>query len=246
MKYAVISDIHSNLEALEAFFWYIHSIDTPINGIICLGDIVGYNTNPNECIDLLKSVDAITVMGNHDAAIWSKKYLKTFNPIAKRAIEWAKDKISLENMNYLRELEHYKSIGDIFLMHGSVNNFEEYIIDEYDAALNFLLLESKEERPYIAFFGHTHKSIIYEFNGRSVVSFREEKVKLSLDSTYLINPGSIGQPRDGDPRASFLIYDSEKKEIEFIRIPYDIEKCRQKILSSKLDKLTADRLLIGI
>lgn len=242
MKYAILSDIHANLEALQAVLDAIKKLH--VDKIICLGDLVGYNPNPVECIDLIRMENAESVLGNHDEIACELDEPWNFNSLALKAVLWTRSKLGESEKAFLRNLPRKKYMEDSFLLiHGSVFSTDEYIFTKDLAMENMMWM--KKEGIRLAFFGHTHMRIafIYE-DGEFQISLREE-IKLSPTGIYLINPGSVGQPRDLDPRASFLVYDHDEQVIRFHRVEYDIDRCYEKIIKEGLDRRLGLRLYEG-
>jgi len=227
MRFAIISDVHANIEALDSFF---ESIKTnPVDRIICLGDLVGYNANPNECIELIREKKIPCVMGNHDARAAGLEDLSEFNLLAADAIEWTIGVLTEENRNFLAKLPRYLRVAKSFYaVHGSINDTDRYIYGAADALRNFKLLD-KVKGLSLCFFGHTHVPISYLGHNDSVRMNLDNNIKLKKGANYLINPGGLGQSRDKDPRGSYAIYDTEASEVSFHRIEYDIDATVAKI-----------------
>ncbi len=242
MRYAVISDVHSNLEALGAV---LHSIDTiGVDSILCLGDIVGYNADPNECVEIIRERGIVAVMGNHDERVAGIKEPHDFNPIAADAVYWTREELTEENLEYLRGLPRRLLLHDgIMMIHGWVNDTDRYIMNPHDAEVNFHMLAESGSR--LCFFGHPHVAVAYIRERGEVGYSFDEQLSLEEEKEYLINPGGAGQPRDRDPRAPFLIYDSDQKTVTFHRVEYDIEKTMEKILYAGLPRTLAERLRSG-
>jgi len=244
MRYAVISDIHSNLEALNAFLQAAGQLC--VDRIICLGDIVGYNANPNECIRLLKEKGAQCVIGNHDSRVAGFEEPTNFNYHAAAAVYWTRDAIAEEGMEFLRNLPRSLLVNRKFMaIHGWVNDTDRYIMGPRDAERNFELMKEARATLGLCFFGHTHVPVAYSQEDGEIVIDRESRIKLKKGVRYLINPGSLGQPRDRDPRASFLIYDTKKNQVNFYRVEYDIHATAEKILAAGLPERLAERLKLG-
>ncbi len=243
MRYAVISDIHSNLEALSAVISKIAGLKA--DRILCLGDIVGYNTNPNEVIDILKSEKALCIIGNHDAVACGLREPDDFNPLARRAALWTREQLTKDSKTFLRNLPGELKEDDFFIFHGSIHDTDRYILDKEDIKENFQLLEKLTGQPRMGFFGHTHVRTAYIYY-RDVISV-DLSFELSLSPLrkYLINPGSVGQPRDHDPRASFLVYDTIEQKVTFYRLDYNIMACQDKIIKAGLPPQLAERLEMG-
>lgn len=247
MRYAILSDIHANLEAFEAVLRDIESKD--VDNIVCLGDVVGYNANPNECIDLLCEKQIRTVMGNHDSRAASIKEPIGFNSRALDAILWTRNKVTPESIEFMKNLETVMNVDErFFIVHGSVESYDEYIYTGEAAAWNFRLLHDLDG-PDICFFGHTHIPSAYVAgDGTSRAIDLVDKVfeiTLRHDHRYLINPGSVGQPRDGDNRAAYLIYDTERDTVSFLRTEYDVQAAVSKLEAAWLPPSLAKRLLEG-
>ncbi len=228
MKVAVISDIHSNLEALTAVLDDIEKRnDVDKRRIICVGDLVSYGANPNECVYIARKRCEYIVKGNHDEAIGNVDFRLAFNNEAQETLEWTEKTLTEENKNYLKNLPETISEKDLFIVHASpCSHLEEYILEK-NLESKFYEFSSLSEN--IILMGHTHQPYIKTINNK-----------------MLINPGSVGQPRDKDPRASYAILDLEKKEAEIIRINYNVEEAIKKILNANLPKWHADRLRFGM
>jgi len=241
MRIAVLADIHANLEALEAVLERISGLH--VTGIVCLGDIVGYNANPNECVDLIKSNDITCVAGNHDVVASGIEDPVRFNQLARIAIGWTREHLTDVNRQFLEKLPRQQQIHDFMTFHGYIHDTDRYLFNADDARNNFQLLAGLAGHPWLGFFGHTHvKTVFADENGIKEAGPALE-VSLSPATRYLINPGSVGQPRDLDPRASFLIYDADESRITFHRVEYDIQSCQEKILRAGLPTRLAERLV---
>lgn len=244
MKYAIISDIHSNLEALSIFLELLKKIK--VEKIVCLGDLVGYNTNPNECIQIISSIEnKILIRGNHDRAASEERY-SDFSDHAKIAVKWTINTLSSESLRFLKSLDKGpKIINNKFaIAHGSLIDEDTYILGRQYAREDFYWL--KEHNIKISFFGHTHYQIAYSYNEKDEIeTIKDNEFFLENDKYYLINPGSIGQPRDGNPNASFAVYDDEEQKIKIIRYSYPLNKTQAKIIKEKLPEFLAIRLAVG-
>ncbi len=240
MKYAIISDIHSNLEALRRVLEEIDKLG--VDRIICLGDIVGYGANPNECVEIIRERKIESIMGNHDIVACGGKEPFDFNPVARDAVLWTRAALTAENRKFLHNLPEAREMDGFLIVHGAISDSDLYVFSEYDAFSEFKLMKKWN----ICFFGHTHVRAYYIFLGDDVCCLSDYEFKIEPEAKYLINPGSVGQPRDRDPRSSFLVYDSEEAIVSFIRQEYDIELAKKKIIKSGLDRRLADRLYLGI
>lgn len=245
MRYAVISDIHSNLESLKKWLEVIP--DYEIEKVICLGDLVGYNANPDECvkiISMLKNVEVIR--GNHDRVLISKEY-NEFSDHARDAIIWSIKNTNSETKDYIKNLTIGPKIIDekFAICHGSLIDEDVYLFTPGNTKYDFQVM--KDTAINIAFFGHTHWQTIFRMNKDGKVDVvKRQKMKLDTEEYYLINPGSIGQPRDRDPRASFLVFDSDANEIQIVRYNYSFQVTQKKVLEKKLPSFLAERLAFGV
>jgi predicted phosphodiesterase len=241
MKAAVISDIHSNLEALQAVLKDIKK--RRIKKIICLGDLVGYGANPNECVDLCLKESDIIIAGNHDWAAIGKTDIGHFNPVAAEAIRWTKKRLTDASVDKLKSLPLTDKLSDIFLAHASPKNPAEwnYLTSFVDFQDAFGYFEGK-----ICFIGHTHIPGAAFQDANSYTDFlHETPFPLIPKRRFIINSGSVGQPRDLDPRACYAIYDGNNNSLEIIRIEYNIPLAEQKIIEAGLPEVLAQRLSIG-
>jgi predicted phosphodiesterase len=248
MKWAIISDIHSNIEAFEAV---MRDISTwRVSRIIHLGDIVGYNANPRECVDLARQEGIQGVHGNHDLAALDLTLSEGFNILAYQAILYTRSQLDESSRRYLERLPFCLILeGEIAFFHGSPENVNTYIMNAYQAkrAFNYIMKQLVSVR--IAFFGHTHVRRLWHRDKVGKVRsipIESDMVRLNEDGIYLINPGSVGQPRQRDNRAHYLIFDLSEQTIIFRSIPYDIHKAQEKILKAQLPEFLALRLADGI
>ncbi|HID86171.1 MAG TPA: metallophosphoesterase [Anaerolineae bacterium] len=241
MRYALLSDIHANLAALEAVLAHL-DVET-VDEIWCLGDVVGYGPDPNECIERLQELPHRCLAGNHDWAVLGRLALEDFNADAQRACLWTREQLTPASLRYLESLEERIVEGDFTLVHGSPRHpIWEYIIYLSNARANFAHFDT----PY-CFIGHTHVPVIFRDRG-SEVDIRpiELGVPLALGQERLIiNPGSVGQPRDGDFRASYVILDVEAGTIEYRRVPYPVEETQRKMAQAGLPPRLIIRLSYG-
>lgn len=241
MRYAVISDVHGNLEALKTVLKDIKK--KKITDILFLGDAVGYGPDPDECVEILNSECNVLLAGNHDWAVLGLTDIDFFNPYAKAAILWTRGKISKENFAILKTFLISKEIEDkkIFLVHSTPKEPEEwhYLLTLWDAAVNFHYFDNK-----ICLLGHSHHPFIIErLPSGEMVTYRNE-AKIGDTERYIINVGSVGQPRDGDPRACYAVIDNESVKLH--RVEYDIEKTQNKMRMFGLPIPLIERLEIGV
>jgi len=241
LRYAIISDIHSNLEALETVFRLIEN--EHIDKIHCLGDVVGYGPFPNECLNRVKQKCDVILTGNHDYACIEKSELLYFNQFAKEAIEWTLTRLSAETLREIANLplEH---IGDDFrLVHSNpyAPSSWDYILSIDDAIFNFSKFNEQ-----ICFIGHSHQPIIYiENRDTNYSSTLDRAIEIAEECRYIINVGSVGQPRDNNPESAFGIFDTETRIYQLKRISYDIHKTYDAMRSFGLPAFLAERLFMG-
>lgn len=250
MRFLILSDIHSNLDALEAILATAPAYDVVAN----LGDIVGYGACPNEVIDRSRELGNIFVRGNHDKTCAGIADVRGFNYIAAAAVVWTHNALTPENLQWLKELPQgplpLEPLTDVQVAHGSPRDEDEYLLGSDHAA------ESADQTDVpITFFGHTHMQGGFLITNNQEITFRptykeeneNENWELALDrpGKYLINPGSVGQPRDGDWRAGFAIFDSDARKVKFFRVVYDVAKAQKRIRDAKLPERLAERLLHG-
>jgi len=241
MKYAVLADIHSNLTALEAVLIEIEK-KAGIDQIWCLGDIVGYGPDPHRCIEIIQNRCSACVAGNHDWAAIGKMDTAAFNPDAAAAVEWTSRHLNLEDVRFLESLPLTLEKGDFTLAHGSPRDpIWEYILSVAEAEDNLKYFKT----PY-CFIGHSHSPIWFECSlscsGHELLP--EVVIKLGK-KRLIVNPGSVGQPRDGNPRASYAIYDSDAGTVVLHRVPYDISDTQQRMRESGLPEQLISRLTYG-
>ncbi|MBN1160653.1 MAG: metallophosphoesterase family protein [Dehalococcoidales bacterium] len=242
MRCAVLADIHSNLEALTAVFRDIE-VKGGADEVWCLGDIVGYGPEPAECIKLLRKFNPVCVAGNHDLGTVGKMELSFFNPAAAQACIWSAEKLGPEDLQYLEELPQTVQKGDFLLAHGSpASPLLEYVASNSIAEKNF----SYFDKPY-CLVGHTHVPQAYKQEDDKVASISlSSGIGLVLKkSRLIINPGAVGQPRDGDPRASYAIYDSEGSIFRVYRVEYGIRATQDKMMQAGLPVSLVTRLEVG-
>lgn len=241
MRILVVSDIHANITALEA----VIQDAGPIDAIWCLGDMVGYGPDPNECIELIRCYpDSICLLGNHDAAALGQINLESFNREARLSAYWMKTTLSAHSLEYLSGLPEKVVVEGVTLVHGSPRNpVWEYLLDTYVAAANFSHFDTLS-----CFVGHTHLPIAYFL--RDETKELEWKMMMAdetiqLEQRAILNPGSVGQPRDHDPRASYAIYDPQARIWEARRATYDISRVQTRIFDAGLPRRHALRLTEG-
>lgn len=251
MRVLLISDIHSNLEALEACLGAAPNYDIVVN----LGDLVGYGANPNEVIERARGLGKHFVRGNHDKAAAGLMDLSDFNPLAGLAAVWTRDHLTREHLEWLRGLPQgplqVPEIPGAEFVHGSPIDEDEYVVTAHDALEPLLIAPVP-----LTFFGHSHVQGAFSSDPadhagtlrpmyRTVGQAEATEWQLKKDTHYLINPGSIGQPRDGDWRAGFAVFDSDAYTLTFHRVPYNLKSAQDRILAANLPERLATRLAAG-
>ena len=242
----VLSDLHANWPALEAV---LQHAEGEYEQIICCGDLVGYNPDPGRVIDWVRANCATVIRGNHDKVVAGIDGLEWFNEIAQAAAEWTISNLSPEQLDYLRDLPQGPvTLDHCHIWHGSPRDEDEYITNAREAAPCFSFFELP-----VAFFGHTHLQGAFFSEHRhigivSAVPKRADEavIELEPDTLFLVNPGSVGQPRDGDPRAAYAIFDPEKNCIALRRTKYPVQRTADAICRAGLPEVLAQRLLAGV
>ncbi len=250
MRYAILSDIHSNLEALTAVMEALAS--ERVDRVLCLGDVMGYGADPAACLARVQASGAIVIGGNHDLACVGKADLDWFNEAARAAVLWTRDQLSVSDLDWLRRLPLTAIEGPFTLVHSSLRHPErfEYLVDLAQAIDTMTAC-----RTLMCLVGHTHVPCVVEYDRTRrriirVLTKAEELTDVEFRSEpetvrYVVNPGSVGQPRDGDPRAGFALIDTNEKRFSIHRVPYDVETAAQKIRRAGLPEFLADRLAVG-
>ncbi len=240
MLYALISDIHANIEALDAVFEEID--ERGVDCVVCLGDVVGYNAMPNECIEKLAERDVQAILGNHDAVGCGVEEPWGFNPVALTAAVWTREKLSEVSLEWLRGLPDALNYGPFVAVHGAPKNHNTYIFSWEDILPHVYFTD--EQNCNICFMGHTHTPAVFSTDG-AIPLGKEQQTVLERDHVYFINPGSVGQPRDDDVRASFGLFDADSMTFELARVEYDVEHAVKRVRDAHLPRFLADRLLLG-
>jgi len=239
MKFAIFGDVHSNLEALNAVLEDARYHDC--THFVCIGDIVGYNANPSECLDVIQKLDCPVVKGNHDEEASLDTELVGLNPLAQKSMQWTRDNLDLNQKKYLKELKLARHVGDFTIVHATLDSPASwgYVTSKFDA------LESLGyQYTPVCFFGHTHVPAFY-FKDLRMEEHQGKSIKIETGKKYQINVGSVGQPRDGDFRSSYCIYDVDERLIINRRVGYDIKTAQEKILKAGLPEQLAHRLAEG-
>jgi predicted phosphodiesterase len=250
VRILLLSDIHSNLEALEACLAAAPPYDVAVN----LGDIVGYCASPNEVIERSRELGKIFVRGNHDKAACGLMDLKDFNPVAALAAEWTREQLTESNLEWLRALPQgpvkVEGVADVQFVHGSPIDEDEYVVSVRDAVEPIMV-----SLVSVTFFGHTHLQGTFVANATNLDAFRPSyktvgqaetlEVPLKSGLRYLVNPGSVGQPRDGDWRAGFAMFDTDARIVTFCRVPYNLKAAQDRIFAAQLPQRLGTRLAAG-
>ena len=239
-RYAIVSDVHGNIESLRAAL----SLTNPDDTVMCLGDMVGYGPNPNECVQLLRERAKHVVLGNHDIAALENFGVEYFNDAARSAIAWTQAVLRPENRAWMNTLSYELRFPEFLLVHGSPVNYFEYILDKRTAAKAFSLTDAP-----VTFIGHTHIAEMWTLESDGSIGHKHMQqggeVTLEEGKRYIIDVGSIGQPRDLNPEASFVFYEPDTRRVEWVRYPYAITTVQEKIRCEHLPEFLATRLESG-
>jgi len=239
MRIALFGDIHANLEALESVLDDAQS--QSVTDYVCLGDVIGYNADPVACLEKIREMDCPTVKGNHDEVASGHHSLDNMNPTAAAALQWTRNQLNEEQRAWLAKLRMVRQVADFTVVHSTLDQPAawNYVTNRFDAMASFSYQFTK-----VCFHGHTHVPRVYIKNDR-VIEVEPDSIEIEAGSKYFINAGSVGQPRDGDWRACYVIYDLDTRVLRFRRIEYDIEKTQQKILDAGLPTSLAERIAEG-
>lgn len=246
MRYLIISDIHANLTAFDAA---LDAAKGRWEKAVCLGDVVGYGPDPNEVIDRVRQLDAVTIRGNHDKAGSGLANAEDFNPVARAVAFWTREHLRPENREWLEKLPTGPlQVNSFYMVHGAVHDEDEYVFAPAQALGSLLDAPSP-----VVFFGHTHLQGGFTLQDEKVDALHFKPIapdqfaplKIESGATYMLNPGSIGQPRDGDTRAAFAIADLDHQTVEFWRVPYEIESVQKRMRSAGLPEPLILRLSFG-
>lgn len=247
MRYLILADIHGNWDALSAVLDQARR--EPFDAALMLGDLVGYGGSPNEVVEAIRElgVDVHAVRGNHDKVVAEIEDGSGFNAVALAAAQWTSERLTPENLRFVRELARgpLEIEPGLIICHGSPLDEDEYLLSPGQAMESFA-----ERSSGVTFFGHTHLPSLFVFDGQSVglslLSGDSRSLDLEPELSYLVNPGSVGQPRDRDARAAYVIYDAERRHVEMRRLDYPVEQAQRRILEAGLPQILAYRLEVGI
>ena len=239
MKYAIIADIHGNLDAFDVVLNDIRSQNA--SHIVCLGDVVGYNARPKECLQIVRDMNIPCVKGNHDEYCSTEDSLDGFNPNAADAVMWTRQQLNDEERQWLRDLKYTRMAANFTMVHATLDGPERwgYVFDKLAAAASF-----PYQNTQVCFFGHTHVPLAF-MRDTTVRGGTYYKFKIDPAKKYFINVGAVGQPRDNNPKAAYVIYDMDAGTIELRRLEYDIAAAQKKILDAGLPERLAERLAYG-
>jgi predicted phosphodiesterase len=239
MKFAIIADIHGNLDAFQVVLEDCK--DQQVTHYACLGDVVGYNANPKECLDIVRTMNMPCVKGNHDEYCSSEEHLEGFNPAAAEAVNWTRKQLTDEDRQWLRDLKYSRMVTNFTIVHATLDGPQRwgYVFDKLAAAASFTYQNTS-----VCFFGHTHVPVAF-VKDSVVRGGTYSKFKTEPGKKYFVNVGAVGQPRDNNPKAAYVIYDTTEGTIEIRRLEYDIAAAQKKILAAGLPERLAERLAYG-
>ncbi len=239
MRFAIFGDIHANLHALETVL--ADAKAQACSHYVCMGDIVGYNAFPKQCLDIVRNLECPAVKGNHDEQASMIGEQEGFNPLAEEAMHWTREQLGREDKDWLRSLRLQRQVRDFTIVHATLDTPHKwgYVFNQLDAAASF-----SYQHTTVCFIGHTHTPKAYVRDG-SVRTMPLDVLTIQQGKKYLVNVGSVGQPRDGDWRSAYCIYDTTTNEIHLRRIEYDIEGAQRAILEAGLPRRLAERLAVG-
>jgi len=239
MKFAIIADIHANLEAFGVVLEDIK--EQKCTHIACLGDVVGYNADPKKCLDMVRDMNIPVVKGNHDEYCSTDEPLDGFNPAAAEAVNWTRRQLRAEDRQWLRELKYVRMVTSFTIVHSTLDGPQRwgYVFDKLAAAASFTY-----QNTAVCFFGHTHVPVAF-IRDTVVRGGTYSKFKVEPGKKYFVNVGAVGQPRDNNPKAAYVVYDMDEATIELRRLDYDIATAQKKILDAGLPPRLAERLALG-
>ncbi|MEI6034889.1 MAG: metallophosphoesterase family protein [Verrucomicrobiae bacterium] len=240
MRIAIFGDIHANLHALQAVL--ADAQEQKCTHYVCMGDVVGYNAFPRECLDIVRSLDCPVVKGNHDEQASMIGIQEGFNALAEEAMNWTRDQLPDADKEWLRALRLQRQVRDFTIVHATLDTPHKwgYVFNQLDAAASF-----SYQHTSVCFIGHTHAPKAYVRDGSVRTIPLDQNLQIQPGKKFLINAGSVGQPRDGDWRASYCIYDTAANEVALSRIEYDIEAAQKAIVDVGLPLKLAERLAVG-
>ncbi len=244
MRIAVLSDVHANLEAMTEVERAI--AERGVDLVASLGDVVGYGASPNECCDIVRRIAGVTLLGNHDAAVAGRMDYGFYYDAARHALDWTASVIRPDHRAWLETLPYARRLDDVGFSHGSPLKPEayDYILASEQAAE---LLPVVEELPQVTFIGHSHLTKVFALKaGSEVIEVSGRKFRLRPGYKYVVTVGAVGQPRDYDNRACFVLHDTDERTVEYVRVPYDIETAAQRIFAARVAANFGRRLFLGV
>jgi len=239
MKFAIIADIHANWEAFQVVLEDIEK--QKCTHYACVGDVVGYNANPKECLDLVRKMEMPCVKGNHDEYCSSEDALEGFNQHAAAAVNWTRKQLTTQDRQWLRDLKYTRMVTSFSMVHATLDGPQRwgYVFDKLGAAASF-----PYQTTQVCFFGHTHVPVAF-IRDSIVRGGTYSKFKVEPGKKYFVNVGAVGQPRDGNPKAAYVVFDMDASTIELRRLDYDIATAQKKIRAAGLPERLAERLAFG-
>lgn len=239
MRYAVIADIHANLDALQVVLEDIKQ--QKCTHVVCLGDVVGYGANPKECLDIIRGMNIPVVKGNHDEYIGVDVNPDGFNDAAAEAVTWSRAQLTEDDRKWLRELKYFRLVANFSIVHATLDAPQRwgYVFEKLEAAASFTYQNTQ-----VCFFGHTHVPVAF-IRDTGVRGGTYSKFRVEAGKKYFVNVGSVGQPRDGNPKSAYVIYDLVQQTIELRRLDYPIAEAQRKIRAAGLPERLAERLASG-
>ncbi len=239
MKFAIIADIHANLDAFQVVLDDCKK--QQVTHYACLGDVVGYNANPKECLDIVRTMNMPCVKGNHDEYCSSTEALEGFNPAAAEAVNWTRRQLTEDDTQWLRDLKYTRMVTNFTIVHATLDGPQRwgYVFDKLAAAASMTYQNTS-----LCFFGHTHVPVAF-MKDSVVRGGTYSKFKVEPGKKYFVNVGAVGQPRDNNPKSAYVIYDTLEATIELRRLEYDIAAAQKKILAAGLPPRLAERLAYG-
>ena len=239
MRIAILSDLHANLEATDAVL--ADARERECTQFVCLGDVVGYNANPHDCVEIVQKLECPVVKGNHDEQASLEESSRDFNPLAEMAINWTREQLTDADKDWLRGLPFTRQVRDFTIVHATLDTPErwDYVFNTLDAVPSFTY-----QHTTVCFFGHTHVAGAF-VRDDGVKRVKVDQLMIEPEKKYFINTGSVGQPRDGDWRAAYCIFHTDKNVVEQRRVKYEVETAMEKIIKAGLPRLLAERLKLG-
>lgn len=240
MKYAILGDVHGNWEALSAVL--ADARQQGVDAYACVGDIVGYNPDPLRCVDALRELNCESVRGNHDHFCALNLDTQTMSEAAAVAIQWTRKQLDKDAIGFLSDLPFVHRMDGFTIVHNTLERTERwnYVLDIWSAAAHF-----RHQRNTVCFHGHTHVPVVFRKHG--AVSLRLfENIKIGRGTKYFVNVGSVGQPRDRNPQAAYVLYDTDNHDLDLRRVAYDLQETRRKITAAKLPDWLGIRLMFGV